>query len=52
MIFTSSWFDENIGLHRFCGVVHLTENDEKTRELLSKSPHYFLLEYKVTEMEE
>lgn len=51
MVFASSWFDEKIGLHRFCGVLHLTENHEDTEELLSKSPHYFMLKYKVTEIE-
>jgi hypothetical protein len=51
MVYASSWLDKKIGLHRFCGSVHLTKNHEKTNELLSKSPHYFLFYYQVSETE-
>jgi hypothetical protein len=41
--------DEKAGGYRFCGVVNLSEDDEGTKELLSYSPNYFLINYMVTE---
>jgi hypothetical protein len=49
MIFASSWYDERINNHRFCGVAKLTEKTEATDELLKNSPNYLLISYKVTE---
>lgn len=50
LVFASSWKDKKIeGLQLFCGVEILSENDPDTVELLSKSPHYFLLSYYVVE---
>ena len=34
LIFASSWLDKEYNFHRFCGVVNLKENDERTQELL------------------
>lgn len=50
MVFASSWEDKKYGFHRFCGVVHLSMNDEGTEELLSLSPNYFVVSYQVTEI--
>lgn len=47
MIFASSWKDPQYDFHRFCGVRHLSENDPDTEELLSSSPHYIVISYKV-----
>lgn len=47
MIFASSWKDKVYNFHRFCGRVILTENDEDTQELLSESPTYIQISYKV-----
>lgn len=49
MIYASSWYDEHVDSQRFCGVVNLSKNGEMTEELLSNSPHYFVVNYKVTE---
>jgi len=49
LIFASSWKDKQGGFQRFCGAVNLSRNDEKTDELLSSSPHYFLISYLVKE---
>jgi hypothetical protein len=50
MVYASSWKDKEYGLQRFCGAVNLSENDKKTKELLSSSPHYFSIYYMVTEI--
>jgi hypothetical protein len=50
MIFASSWFDESINLDRFCGVVKLNDNDDDTDELLTFSPNYVLINYRISEM--
>ena len=50
LVYASSWEDKKHGFQRFCGVTKLSENDEDTDELLSLSPHYFVISYKVTEM--
>lgn len=49
MVYASSWFDKDIGSERFCGVVNLSKNDDMTGELLSSTPHYFEVSYKVFE---
>jgi hypothetical protein len=48
LIFASSWKDKTYNFHRFCGVVSLKENDKQTNELLTSSPKYYLISYKVT----
>jgi len=51
MIYASSWYDEQIDNHRFCGAVNLKSGTKETKELLKHSPHYFIVNYKVTEIE-
>lgn len=50
LIFASSWFDKENNFHRFCGVVNLKENDERTQELLDYSPNYIVINYKISEI--
>lgn len=45
MIYASSWTDKEYGIQRFCGTIELKENDDDTKELLKKSPHYYLFAY-------
>ena len=52
LIFASSWKDKQGGFQRFCGVVNLSRNDIRTDELLSSSPHYFMISYLVREIKE
>jgi hypothetical protein len=47
LVYASSWEDKEYGYHRFCGVVNLRKNDASTQELLSSSPHYFMISYVV-----
>ena len=49
LIFASSWLDKKYNFHRFCGVVKLRNDDEKTEELLNSSPNYIIISYKITE---
>jgi len=49
LIFASSWLDKKYNFHRFCGVVKLKDDDEKTEELLNSSPNYIIVSYKITE---
>ena len=51
LIFASSWLDKKHNFHRFCGVVNLKENDEGTTELLTSSPNYIVVNYKISELE-
>ena len=51
LIFASSWLDKEYNFHRFCGVVNLKENDERTQELLDYSPNYIVINYKISEIE-
>jgi hypothetical protein len=51
LIFASSWLDKEYNFHRFCGVVNLKKNDERTQELLDYSPNYIVINYKVSEIE-
>ena len=48
LIYASSWLDKKYNIQRFCGVVKLKENDEKTIELLTSSPNYIIVSYIVT----
>lgn len=50
LIFASSWLDKQYNFHRFCGVVNLKENDERTQELLDFSPNYIIINYKISEL--
>ena len=47
LVFGSSWHDGRF--ERFCGTVDLSEDEEATKELLEKSPHYYVLSLKVYE---
>ena len=47
LVFASSWHDGRF--ERFCGTVDLSEDEEATKELLEKSPHYFVISLKVSE---
>ena len=47
-MFASSWFDENINQHRFCGTVNLETGSKETAELLSFIPNYILISYQIT----
>lgn len=47
LLYATSWKDER-GIVRFCGTVKLSENDEETKMLLSNSPHYFIINYKIS----
>ena len=51
LIFASSWLDKKYNFHRFCGVVKLKENDERTQELLDYSPNYIVINYKISEID-
>ncbi|BAX81825.1 DUF5041 domain-containing protein [Labilibaculum antarcticum] len=48
LIYASSW--ERNGFQTFCGAVVLEENEKYTERILSSSPHYFLVSYRITEM--
>jgi len=50
MIFASSWYDKRINSHRFCGVVKLNEEEDATKELLSNSPNYIIVNYKISKI--
>lgn len=49
LVYASSWLDKKGGFQRFCGVVNLSKNSEKTNELLASSPHYFMISYLINE---
>jgi hypothetical protein len=51
LIFASSWLDKKYNIHRFCGVVNLKENDKETTELLTSSPNYIVINYKISELQ-
>lgn len=48
IVCASSWKDK-YGTERFCGAGDLSFDKESTQELLSSSPHYYLISYIVTE---
>ena len=50
LIFASSWYDEQIKQDRFCGVVKLIQDNNDTKELLTFSPNYVIINYKISEM--
>ena len=50
LIYASSWKDEKGGFQRFCGVANLSRNNAKTDELLSYSPHYYMISYIIKEI--
>ena len=49
LVYASSWYDEKIKANRFCGVVDLSMDEKETKELLAKSPHYYVINLKVFE---
>ncbi|MDO6432698.1 DUF5041 domain-containing protein [Flavitalea sp. BT771] len=49
LVCASSWYDPKNNVERFCGVVDLSRDEKETRKLLSASPHYYLISYKVSE---
>lgn len=49
LVYASSWRDQQLGAHRFCGVVNLSLDAAMTEELLGRSPHYILFSYVVSE---
>jgi len=51
LVFASSWLDKKYNFHRFCGVVKLKGDDERTIELLESSPNYIVINYKISELE-
>jgi len=50
LVFASSWEDKTYGFQRFCGIAKLTNEHEQTKELLTSSPHYIIISYKITEI--
>lgn len=50
LIYASSWKDKKYGFQRFCGSVNLKIGDKDTDELLSSSPHYYLVSYILTDI--
>jgi len=48
LVYASSWKDER-GNERFCGAVNMVENEKFTERIISSSPHYFLISYKVSD---
>ena len=49
LVYASSWYDEHIRADRFCGVEDLSMDEKETKELLEKSPHYYVINIKVFE---
>ena len=49
LVYASSWYDEKYDVYRFCGVVDLSQDAAQTNKLLSHSPHYYIISYKVFE---
>ena len=49
LVYASSWYDEQIKGDRFCGVADLSMDEKETKELLTKSPHYYVISLKVFE---
>ena len=45
LVYASSWKDKKWGFQRFCGVSELKEDDENSNELLTSSPHYYMISY-------
>jgi len=51
LVYASSWYDEKYDVMRFCGAVDLSLSEEDTKELLDRSPHYFVISYKIAELD-
>jgi len=49
LVYASSWYDKRIKLDRFCGVVDLSLDEERTKELFDNSPHYYVISLKISE---
>jgi hypothetical protein len=49
LVYASSWYDEKNKVERFCGVVDLSLDEKLTNELLTSSPHYYVISYRVEE---
>lgn len=49
LVFSSSWYDKKYDIERFCGAVDLSNDKAATDELLHSSPHYFVINYKISE---
>lgn len=49
LVCASSWYAAENNVERFCGVVDLSRDEKETNELLQKSPHYYMISYKVSE---
>ena len=47
LVYASSYYDGKF--ERFCGAVDLSEDEEATKELFDKSPHYYIISFKVFE---
>ena len=47
LVYASSYHDGKF--ERFCGEVDLSKDEEATKELLEKSPHYYIITLKVSE---
>ena len=48
-IYASSWSDNNGDVERFCGAADLSFDEELTQELLTSSPHYFIISCTISE---
>lgn len=49
LVFASSWKDEKYGFQRFCGVTTLAKDNKDTDELLTSSPHYYVISYLINQ---
>jgi hypothetical protein len=49
LVYASAWYDEKFKIFRFCGVVDLSHSEEATQELFDNSPHYYVINMKVSE---
>lgn len=48
LCYSSSWYDKKFDLERSCGAVDLSNDLKATKELMSNSPHYFLISYSIS----
>ena len=49
LVYASWWYDEKHNVYRFCGATDLSKDAAATQQLLSHSPHYYIISYKVFE---
>lgn len=49
MLYGTMWYDEGFNVYRFCGRNYLTNetDDEATEELMSSSPHYYIISCRI-----